>query len=328
MSVIQTDQGVCMYEPELDKIAGTLKETQFPKKVAVEITAECNLRCSMCHHPTMQRPKGRIPFQLWQKCADEIADRSPGTECWFSFIGEPFVEPQLLLKILDYGKTVGLEKLYINSNGMLLTHDLADPILESGVDLMVFGLDGFSKEAYEQSRVGGDRDIVYDNIEYLLERRAVLGAGPEIQVQFIEMPHNAHETEDFSRFWLDRGATVKLRNMLSWGGRFDTPLEVRDEDRIACPWAMTQLHIFWDGRIPRCPGDTEGDEGVGNAWEASLTELWDRLGIYRRKHMEHRFDELPARCLECKDWMVGAAKRIHPTDIQARQVPIMPATNH
>jgi len=309
-----------MYEPELEKIAESLKETGFPKKVAVEVTAECNLRCSMCHHPTMLRPKGRIPIQLWQKCADEIAEKSPGTECWFSFIGEPFVEPDLLLRILDYGKSVGLEKLYINSNGMLLTHDLADRVLESGVDLLVFGLDGFSKTAYELSRVGGDRDIVYGNIEYLLERRAKRGGGPEIQVQFISMDHNAHEAGEFSDFWLERGATVKLRNMLSWGGRFDTPLEVSHEDRIACPWAMTQLHVFWDGRIPRCPGDTEGDEGVGNAWEYSLTELWARLGDYRIKHMEHRFDELPQRCLECKDWMVGAARRIRPREEQFTQI--------
>lgn len=301
-----------MLEPELKHIARTLKETHFPKKVAVEITAECNLRCSMCHHPTMVRPKGRIPFELWKKCADEMAEVAPGTECWFSFIGEPLIEPELLMRILAYGKSVGLQKLYINSNGMLLTPDLADPILESGVDLLVFGLDGFSPEAYEKSRVGGNRDVVYGNIEHLLERREKLGKGPEIQVQFIEMAHNAHEAEDFSRHWLERGAVVKLRNMLSWGGRFDTPLSIADEDRIACPWAMTQLHVFWDGRIPRCPGDTEGDEGVGNAWEASLSELWERLGTYRQKHMEHRFDELPTRCLECKDWMVGAAKRIHP----------------
>ncbi len=317
-----------MFEPELKRIAGTLNETQFPKKVAVEITAECNLRCSMCHHPTMQRPKGRIPFQLWQKCADEIAEMSPATECWFSFIGEPLIEPDLLVRILEYGKSVGLQKLYVNSNGMMMTREVADKLLESGVDLMVFGLDGFSKEAYEQSRVGGERDVVYGNIEYLLARREQLGKSFEIQVQFIEMPHNAHETDDFSRHWLERGAVVKLRNMLSWGGRFETPLSVADEDRIACPWAMTQLHVFWDGRIPRCPGDTEGDEGVGNAWEASLTELWSRLGTYRQKHMEHRFDELPARCLECKDWMVGAAKRIRPADVSSKQLPIIPAANH
>jgi hypothetical protein len=76
---------------------------------------------------------------------------------------------------------------------------------------------------------------------------------------------------------------------------------------------MTMMHVFWDGRVPRCPGDTEGDEGVGNAWEESLQALWGRLGTYREKHLAHRFEELPDRCQECRDWMTGAALRLRPS---------------
>jgi hypothetical protein len=72
------------------------------------------------------------------------------------------------------------------------------------------------------------------------------------------------------------------------------------------------MHVFWDGRVPRCPGDTEGEEGAGNAWHAPLAELWARLGAYRSLHLERRFGELPARCRSCKDWMTGAAQRIQP----------------
>jgi hypothetical protein len=101
--------------------------------------------------------------------------------------------------------------------------------------------------------------------------------------------------------------------MLSWGGRFGTQLCVPDEERIACPWAVTMMHVFWDGRVPRCPGDTEGDEGAGNAWQESLTDLWARLGQYRDLHLQHRFAELPKRCQTCQDWMVGSAERMRPS---------------
>jgi len=301
-----------MYNPQLDKIAQSLHETAFPKKVAVEITADCNLRCAMCHHGSMQRPKGVIPFPLWQKCADEIAQISPSTECWFSFIGEPFLAPQALLEVLRYGKQVGLQKLNVNTNGMFLTNDLVDPLIDSGVDLVVIGLDAFTSATYSRIRIGGERDVVYANVEYLIERVRARKAGPQVQVQFIEMDENGHEAAAFSAYWLAKGATVKVRNKLTWGGRIASPLCVPDEERIACPWAMTQLHVFWDGRVPRCPGDTEGDEGAGNAWHESLASLWARLGVHRDNHMAHRFDELPKRCLECKDWMVGAAKRLAP----------------
>jgi pyruvate-formate lyase-activating enzyme len=300
-----------MYNPELETISQTLQEIPFPKRFAAEVTASCNLACSMCHHPTMKRPKGKMPFELWKRCADQVAAYSPETQCWFSFCGEPLLEPDLLLRMLAYGKALGLRSLNINTNGMLLTPDLARPILDSGVDLIVIGIDGFSSESYRKIRVLGDRDVVYANVEHLLAARRARASGPEIQVQFIEMDENEHELAKFSAHWLERGATLKIRNKMSWGGQFETQLCVPQDDRIPCPWAITMMHVFWDGRVPRCSGDTEGEESVGNAWDEPLTNLWHRLGGYRSLHLNRRFDELPQRCQSCKDWMVGAAKRIH-----------------
>lgn len=299
-----------MIKTELDRIAATLQEMSFPTRFAVEVCADCNLACTMCHHPNMRRPKGKMPFELWQKCADQIAEVSPNTQCWFSFCGEPLLEPDLLIRMITYGKSVGLQSLNINTNGMLLTPDLAEPIMDSGVDLVVFGIDGFSKETYEKIRVDGDRDQLYSNVEHFLAARQARTSGPEVQVQFIEMNENLHELGEFQTYWLARGATIKARRMLSWGGKFDTSLSVPADERIPCPWAVTMMHVFWDGRVPRCPGDTEGEEGSGNAWDEPLTVLWQRLGIYREKHLQHRFDELPDRCQTCTDWMTGAAKRI------------------
>jgi len=299
---------------DLGAISRTLGPSRFPRKFAVELCADCNLACAMCHHPKMARPKGVMPHALWQRCADELAKESPTSEIWFSFCGEPLLEPDLLLKMLEYGASVGLTSLNLNTNGMLLTPEISERLLDSGLSLMVFGIDGFSKRAYEQIRIGGTRETLYANVEHLLERRASRPERdvPEVQVQFIEMEANRGEWEDFQEHWLPRGATVKVRRQLSWGGSFETGLCVPQEDRIPCPWALTMMHVFWDGRVPRCPGDTEGDEGVGNAWHESIEELWARLGSYRKLHLEKRFDCLPERCQTCTDWMTGAANRIRP----------------
>ena len=303
--------------PELAAIEKTLREIPFPKKFAVETCAECNLACSMCHHPTMRRPKGVMPFSLWQRCANEIAATAPDTECWFSFCGEPFLEPDVLFRFLRYGKSVGLRSLNVNTNGMLLTPDLVEPLLSTGVDLIVFGIDGFSKETFERVRVGAVRETVYANVEALLSAIDISGCGPEVQIQFIEMDENQHEMDQFKAYWSQRPVTLKIRRKLSWGGKFEVGFEALQEHRIPCPWAMTMMHVFWDGRVPRCPGDTEGDEGVGNAWHESLHTLWARLGQYREKHLRRAWEELPERCLTCTDWATGAAERIRRSAGQA-----------
>lgn len=309
-----------MYDAELPKIERTLRQLQFPKKFAVEVCAECNLACVMCHHPSMRRPKGKMPFELWKRCADQIAAIAPRTECWFSFCGEPLLEAELLLRMLRYGRAVGLGSLNVNTNGVLLTPEVAQRLMDVGVDLIVIGIDGHSPDVFERIRVGARRDVVYRNVEHLLRARQACGHGPEIQVQFIEMQENVHELPVFQAYWLERGAVLKVRNMLSWGGKFGTPLQVAPEWRIACPWALTMMHVFWDGRVPRCPGDTEGEEAVGNAWDEPLNGLWAKLAPYRDKHLQHRFAELPVRCQTCKDWMTGAAKRIRGATVPAAGV--------
>lgn len=304
-----------MREPELLEIASTLRELSFPTKLAVEVCSRCNLRCTHCHQPFMRRRHGVMPFDLWRKCADEVAAVAPETECWFSFCGEPLLETDLLCRMIRYGKSIGLRSVHLNTNGVLLTPDRAAAILDSGVDLVVVGIDGFSRETYESIRVGGNRDRLFANVDHLIELRARRRCGPEIQVQFVEMDENDHELEEFRAFWLARGASVKIRHKLSWGGRIQSPLEVPQRERIPCPWALTVLHVFWDGRVPRCSGDTEGEECVGNAAKATLQQLWERLAPYRRVQLERRFEDLPERCLFCKDWMTGAAVRERPEDV-------------
>lgn len=307
---------------ELERIGKTLRRSTYPKKFAIELCGDCNLNCTMCHHDTMVRPKGVMPLALFKRLADQIAVDAPGTELWISFNGEPLMEPERLLEVLDYANSAGLSNVNLNTNGMLLTPEWADRIIESGVKLVVFGIDGYSKDVFESFRVLADRDTVYANAEHFLRRRDAHGTGrPEVQVQFIFMDGNAHEFEPLRDYWLERGAVVKARRQLSWGGRFETGLCIPQDSRIACPWAITMMHVFWDGRVPRCPGDTEGDEGVGNAWEESITDLWAQLGGYRDLHLAHRFDELPERCQTCTDWMTGAADRIRRPSQNAGETP-------
>ena len=304
-----------MAAPDLNSVVRTLREIPFPKKFAVEICSEFNLSCSMCYQPTMKRVKGIMPFKLWKKCADEIAKRSPKTECWFSFCGESLLEAELLCEFLAYGKSEGLRSLNVNTNGMLLTPEVTGPLLNTGVNLVVIGIDGFTSETYERYRVGGVRDDVYSNVEYLLKLRDTKNSETEIQVQFIEMEENRDEMKAFTSYWLEKGAVVKIRHPLSWGGTFETALDIPNEDRIPCPWALTMMHVFWNGYVPRCPGDYEGEEGAGNVYEESLEALWQKMSKYRTLHLQHRFDELPERCHTCQDWMTGAASRIRPESI-------------
>ena len=71
---------------ELQRIAGTLSQSTYPKKLAIELCADCNLNCAMCHHDQMARPKGVMPLPLFQRMIDELAPVKPDCEIWVSFL--------------------------------------------------------------------------------------------------------------------------------------------------------------------------------------------------------------------------------------------------
>lgn len=289
-----------------------LRERSFPRQLGIEVTAQCNLHCAMCYNAGLKRPKGRMPLALFRRCADEVGRVAPATELWFSFNGEPLLEPELFFAMVAYAKSRGLSSLNLNTNGMLLTPALDERLLSCGLDLIVIGIDGLSDHTYQRVRGGGDRDHVYANVERFATMRRVQAFGPAVMVQFIEMDANSHERDAFLTYWTSRGVIVKTRRQLSWGGRIATPLAVPPDERTACPWAINLMHVCWDGTVPRCCGDTDATEAVGNAWQESLSTLWNRMAAFRRAHLTHQFAALPSRCATCKDWMVGMAEKIQP----------------
>jgi len=86
------------------------------------------------------------------------------------------------------------------------------------------------------------------------------------------MAGNAHELQPFCDHWLARGATLRCATSSAGAASSRPPLKVPKAERIPCPWAITMMHVFLGRARPALPGDTEGEEGAGNAWHAPLAD--------------------------------------------------------
>jgi radical SAM protein with 4Fe4S-binding SPASM domain len=311
-----TQRRTKMPQPKtLEDIAATLHDTEFPRQITLEICAYCNLRCVMCPHPTMRRTQGIMSEEIYRKCVDEIASVAPQTEVWLADHGESLMVGPAIIDMVRYAKSKGLPKLFLNSNGMLLTHEISRGLVEAGLDRIVFGIDGYDAESYRKIRVGGDLDTVVRNIDGLLEERARKGTErPEIWVQFIDLEENAGEMAAFTAFWQDRGVGVKTRKKLSWGAYIESKAVSRESaERIPCQWIVNLMHVLWDGRVCRCSGDHECDYPMGNVLESSIAEIWrGPLREERQVQLRREFDKINEQCRECLDWKVGAAEKLPP----------------
>jgi MoaA/NifB/PqqE/SkfB family radical SAM enzyme len=250
---------------------------------------------------------------LYRRCIDEIASVEPNTEAWLADHGETLLIGRAIVDKVRYAKSKGLNKVFLNTNGMLLTPEISRGLVAEGLDGLFFGIDAVARETHARIRRGGDLEVILRNVDALLDAIARDGQkGPEVFVQFIEMDENEGEREAFIEYWKGKGVGVKVRRKLSWGGYIASPrVQNVPAERIPCPWIMSLMHVLWDGRVGRCTGDHECNYPMGNVLDSSIAAIWQgSLRVERKIHLDRQFDRLNDQCKKCLDWKVGAAERI------------------
>lgn len=301
------------FQTRIGEAVATIARTSFPTQVILETVAGCNLACPACPSHLLDRPKGKIPYDLAIKVIDEIAEVQPSTELYPAFMGEGLLHPRFF-DIVGHARRQGLERIYFNTNAMRLDARAAERLLSSGVHRVIVSIDGHSPATYEERRVNGVYRTVRDNTLALLDKATAHGGDcPEIWVQMIVDDGNAHEEENFVRFWLDHGAVVKVRPQLTWGGRVGrNSLAGLRVERVPCPWLMRQVIVTWEGQIGLCDADHEAALELGNVGRTTLAKIWnDTLSPLRERHLAGDFDH--PLCRHCDDWKVGKSEVHRPS---------------
>lgn len=299
-----------MYE-ELEGLESKLIKREFPLNIAIEVSNHCNLNCIMCGSDKIKRARGYMPIKTYKRIIDEVAVESPSCRIWLDFYGEALLVRWKLYYMIDYAKKKGLTSININTNGTLLDEDMAEMLLDSGIDYISLDVDGYSSEVYEKIRVGGKRDVLYKNIEYLLKRKKELKKKVIIDIKVIEMEENKHEVDMILEHFRKLGAWTAVRRLISWAGEKETTnVDSIGVNRIACAPATGTCAITWDGNVANCGLDGEADIIWGNVNELAIKKIWEKRNEEMViKHLEHKFSELPEMCQKCTDWMFVGEKR-------------------
>lgn len=299
-----------MYE-DLKEIEKKFKVSDFPLNVIIEPGNYCNLNCTTCANNKLTRPKGHMNILLYKKIIDEIAMENPYTRVWLDFYGEPLIQQYKIYYMIDYAKKRGLKNISINTNGTLMNEEMAEMLLDSGIDFISIDCDGFSKEVYEKIRVNADRDVTYKNIEHILKRKKELNLDtPIIEVKVMEMEENKNEIGRIIQYWRERGAWTTTRRLISWAGMCEEIVPEVGHERVACGNAVGIMPITWDGKVVNCVMDVDAQYVCGDVNRDSLKNIWgERNENMVKLHMEHRFKELPMICQNCNDWTIIGEER-------------------
>ena len=292
-----------------------MKKTTFPNRITIELTNRCNAACTFCHRQDVSMKIGDMEESLYYKIIDEAAAHLPVAVVLF-FRGESLLVDKLV-EYIQYAKNKGIGPIQLASNGMALTNDLADRLIESGLDFMSFSLDTMDSQVYKESRKVGDLKVAIDNVVYMSrrckERRQRGEKAPELQVSTIDMDIYRNTQEEFISFWKQHVDTVRVYYEHDDKGRlvdkslWDSLLS--DNERKPCKKVFNDFIIYWDGRVALCNYDWDEKTDLGDVTKQSISEIWNS-DIFEEIRREHNSGQITGNlmCKECQHWRMSYTK--------------------
>jgi radical SAM protein with 4Fe4S-binding SPASM domain len=181
-------------------------EAKYVKRIRVEITENCNLRCLMCdtYNGVTKKAGGKLDIEkfnehLTPKSLSQVHSVHIGN------VAEPMIHPEFDKIIKHIRKCSENATIYILTNGNLI-HKFANVINENRCTLHV-SIDSLNHEKYAHLRRGGKLQRVLDNLKLIDSSRV------QVYIDQALMVSNMGEYEDFIHYCQDNGFLFTCRSM-------------------------------------------------------------------------------------------------------------------
>jgi radical SAM protein with 4Fe4S-binding SPASM domain len=161
--------------------------------VLMDLTPRCNIYCTMCLLPLEEEhSKGaEMPEVVFKRISDEVFPRAKSVS--LSCGSEPFMSKRFL-PALETAVSAGVPNVRFVTNGLLMTDDAIERIIELGVNRIMVSLDGATAATYESIRVGGKFEKLVDRLMALDRiKKARRSTTPVLKFSWVLMRSNLDE---------------------------------------------------------------------------------------------------------------------------------------
>ncbi|MBF0216684.1 MAG: SPASM domain-containing protein [Candidatus Omnitrophica bacterium] len=302
----------------LEKPLGT------PRSLIIETVNMCNLKCPLCPTGTgsLGRTGARMELSVFKKLVDSNLGVFLNTESiYMDFYGDPLMNRDIF-GMIKYLKDKGAGHVEISTNASFpLDERKAREIVMSGVDLILFAVDGADQETYSRYRKGGDLSAVKEFIKGLVRMKKILGAvKPYLVLQFILMKHNAHQLQAAKEMAVVLGADsfkIKFLDVFrSDGGdveefipddpgsaqyvkKADGYEHKRSTGNNTCGLLWSSAVIMVDGSVVPCCTDARGRVVLGNVFKRGIEHIWKGEKYRDLRREIHRDKKAIPLCRDC-----------------------------
>jgi MoaA/NifB/PqqE/SkfB family radical SAM enzyme len=260
-----------------------------------------------------------MDLKNFKKVIDEIGPYIIQVQLWNQ--GEPFIN-RSFLDFITYAKSKGI-MTHTSTNGHYIrTDEQAEALIMSGLDQLIFSMDGTNKESYEKYRIGGNFDVVLDALRRITVAKSKLKSKtPLVELQFIVFKHNQSEIDEIISLSKELGInrlSFKTAQVYSSDQavaflpddsqhmRYDFDGQdyyVKGAIKNWCKRLWINSTVNWDGTVSPCCFDKDADYAFGNSFleKTPFKKVWKSTGYrsFRKNVMLDRSGiEMCTNCTE------------------------------
>lgn len=309
-----------------------LAQPKCPMIIRWELHNQCNLSCPHCrHHALEKRKSDDYPEYYKQKyefneqsilaLIQEVAPHKPSFT--LNVANEPTIG-QHFKYALGLIKQYGMNGTF-NSNGLKLSKELAEYLVEIEWDSVTISIDATTPESLMKARGIPFLDQVKQAVFNLLEARGDK-LHPRIGVTFVDCDYNHHEIPEFLAFWKQHADFIRVTGFIQdmipdvekIGG--ETNRESMPAKRLPCKQIFSDIVIRANGDVTRCVITAESptleDTVIGNIFEeGGVINVWnnDEFNRIRSVHNESDCSGLDY-CNSCDYWIETLDMKEEETD--------------
>lgn len=203
------------------KNEGFVPEDIMPYEIDFHITYKCNLSCKMCFNPEWNKCEAYEEEPLSTKRIKELIDEfeSIGVKSITLTGGEPLIRKDIK-EIIEYASSKKGLKKSIQTNGTLMTQEIADILCKEGW-YVVFSFDGSCSDIHDKIRGKGSFDSAIAGFNKLLKAKESFGIGG-LRTHMVLQKENITDIFAYADFFGSKGADLSCDFMGEvHEGRFD-----------------------------------------------------------------------------------------------------------
>jgi MoaA/NifB/PqqE/SkfB family radical SAM enzyme len=292
-----------------------LENREYKGTICIETALTCNSRCVFCGHYN-KTMAGIMSMDLFRKIIDECCEYGI-KNVTLGIYGEVIVDKGFLDKV-KYIRKRGMTYDIITNASMLIP-EITDELLRlGGISNMSFSVNGYSKEVYEKTMVGLNRDVTYKNVLYFLKQKEKLKADNiKVTITAVETKINKKDFKNFYRFWKkQKGVDLVLsaelidRMGVEYHGEIGElgPMTKKENWLSPCRQLWGPLNVYYDGKVSPCCVDNDKRELIiGDCNKQTIREIsiGKELNNLRQCHLEEKRRQhlICSRCYLNSMWL-------------------------